>query len=55
LHAAGFAAFAYDPLARALAPVPGPQRPNTLYLRDVAFWRARIAAAPQIRVFGRRL
>jgi FkbM family methyltransferase len=55
LRAAGFASFAYDPLARRLSPVPGPQRPNTLYLRDLAFWQDRIAAAPVVRVFGRAL
>lgn len=55
LRAAGFAPFAYDPLARALAPVPGPQRPNTLYLRGLAFWQDRVAGAPAVRVFGRPL
>lgn len=55
LSAAGFAPFAHDPLARALSPLPGPSRPNTLYLRDVAFWRARLASAPTVRVFGRAL
>jgi FkbM family methyltransferase len=55
MRAAGFAPFAHDPAARALAPLPGPARPNTLYLRDIGFWRRRIAMAPEIRVFGRPL
>lgn len=55
MRAAGFAPFAHDPFRRALRPLPGPARPNTLYLRDIAFWQARIAGAPEIRVFGRAL
>jgi FkbM family methyltransferase len=55
MRAAGFAPFAHDPFARVLTPLPGPSRPNTLYLRDLAFWRARLAAAPAIKVFGRAL
>jgi FkbM family methyltransferase len=55
LRAAGFAPYAHDPFARRLAPLPGPARPNTLYLRDLPFWQARLAGAPLIRVFGRAL
>lgn len=55
MRAAGFAPFAHDPFRRALTPLAGPARPNTLYLRDVGFWQARLAAAPPIRVFGRAL
>ena len=55
MRAAGFAPFAHDPFARRLAPLPGPARPNTLYLRDPAFWQARLAAAPRVTVFGRAL
>ena len=35
--------------------LPGPARPNTLYLRGPGFWRERLAEAPAILVFGRRL
>ncbi|BDG72713.1 FkbM family methyltransferase [Roseomonas fluvialis] len=55
LRAAGFAPFAYDPCPRRLTPLSGPARPNTLYLRDLPFWQARLATAPVIRVFGRAL
>jgi len=55
MRAAGFAPFAHDPFRRLLTPMPGPARPNTLYLRDAGFWQARIATAPEIRVFGRPL
>ncbi len=55
MRAAGFAPFAHDPFARALTPLSGPSRPNTLYLRDLAFWQARLGGAPAIRVFGRLL
>jgi FkbM family methyltransferase len=55
LRAAGFAPFAHDPFARRLTPLPGPARPNTLYLRDLRFWQARLAQAPAIAVFGRLL
>jgi FkbM family methyltransferase len=55
MRPAGFAPFAHDPFARALRPLPGPARPNTLYLRDIGFWRARLEGAPEIRVFGRAL
>jgi len=55
MRAAGFAPFQHDPFRRALRALPGPARPNTLYLRDTAFWQARLAAAPPIRVFGRAL
>jgi hypothetical protein len=55
MRAAGFAPFAYDPFRRALTPRDAPARPNTLYLRDIAFWTERIATAPAIRVFGRAL
>ncbi len=55
MRSAGFAPFAHDPFRRLLSPLPGPARPNTLYLRDIGFWRTRIAMAPEIRVFGRPL
>jgi FkbM family methyltransferase len=55
MRAAGFAPFAHDPFARALRPLAGPARPNTLYLRDLAFWDARLATAPEIRIFDRAL
>ncbi|MBR0659663.1 FkbM family methyltransferase [Neoroseomonas oryzicola] len=55
MRAAGFAPFAYDPFRRALAPRDAPARPNTLYVRDIAFWTERIATAAAIRVFGRAL
>jgi FkbM family methyltransferase len=55
MRAAGFAPFAHDPFARALRPLAGPARPNTLYLRDLAFWEARLVTAPDIRLFGRAL
>lgn len=55
MRAAGFAPFAYDPFRRALARRDGPSRPNTLYLRDLPFWQARIATAPRVTVFGRPL
>lgn len=55
MRAAGFAPFAYDPFARLLRPLPGPARPNTLYLRDESFWSARIASAPEVRVLGQVL
>lgn len=55
MRAAGFVPFAHDPFARALRRLAGPGRPNTLYLRDLAFWEARLATAPDIRIFGRAL
>ncbi|WP_198372226.1 FkbM family methyltransferase, partial [Roseomonas rosulenta] len=55
MRAAGFAPFVHDPFRRELTPLPGPARPNTLYLRDLGFWRARLADAPEVRVFGRPL
>jgi FkbM family methyltransferase len=55
MRAAGFAPFAHDPRRRVLAPLPSPARPNTLYLRDLVFWQARLAGAPDILVFGRAL
>jgi len=55
MGAAGFAPFAHDPFRRVLLPLRGPARPNTLYLRDIGFWQARLAGAPEIRVFGRAL
>lgn len=55
MRAAGFAPHAHDPRRRVLSPRAGPSRPNTLYLRDLDFWTARLAGAPEIRVFGRAL
>jgi FkbM family methyltransferase len=55
MRAAGFAPFAHDPFRRLLSALPGPARPNTLYLRDPDFWRGRLADAPAIRVFGQPL
>jgi FkbM family methyltransferase len=55
MRAAGFAPFAHDPRRRVLMPLSGPSRPNTLYLRDIAFWQGRVATAPGVRVFGRPL
>ncbi len=55
MRAAGFAPFAYDPFRRRLTSRDAPARPNTLYLRDLGFWRARIESAPIVRVFGRPL
>jgi FkbM family methyltransferase len=55
MRTAGFAPFSHDPRRRVLTPLPGPSRPNTLYLRDLAFWQTRLADAPEIRVLGRAL
>jgi FkbM family methyltransferase len=55
MAAAGFAAHDYDPFTRALTPRAGPGRPNTLYLRDAGFARARLAAAPPFAVHGRAI
>jgi FkbM family methyltransferase len=55
MTAAGFAAHDYDPFTRILAPRAVPGRPNTLYLRDTGFARARVSAAPPFALLGRAI
>lgn len=51
----GFGTYAYDPFARTLTDLDGKSREsgNTLFLRDVAYVRERLRAAPAVRVNGR--
>lgn len=56
LLARGFAPYSYDPFTRRLTPrVERERRGNMLYLKDVAFAEARVAAAPPLRVHDRTL
>jgi FkbM family methyltransferase len=49
---AGFQAFAYEPFARKLIPVSGPELQNTIYLRDIDFIQKRLESAAKVKVLG---
>lgn len=56
MAAHGFARAFYDPFARALRDAPCDVFSlNTLFIRDRAFVEARLANAPAIEIFGRRI
>ncbi len=56
LVAAGLSPAAYDPFARELTPLEAPPRDsnNAIYLRDLDWARARVAAAPRFKLLGGR-
>jgi FkbM family methyltransferase len=56
LRGHGFKTYTYDPLARALLPLEGKnlESGNTLFIRDEALVRERLASAPPVLIHGRR-
>jgi len=55
LRGHGFAPHSYDPLRRSLDPRPTHGLHNTLYVRDAAFVRERLAGAAPFTVLGERI
>jgi FkbM family methyltransferase len=56
LLAAGLRPAAYDPFARTLTPLDAPPKDsnNAIYVRDIEWSRARVAAAPRFKLLGGR-